>query len=210
VDPIDLASYAGLGAVTLLTANLLIGLLMAVKYNPVRSWPHRRISTFQLHNWTAYMALAVAGVHPVILLFSSRVHFHVLDLLYPIHSPKQPGINTLGAVALYMLVIVVGTSFFRRRIGRVWWKRLHFTAYAMAPVFFLHGILTDPELGDSPFHLDPLDGEKAYIEACLLAVAIAVIIRVRWQMRQPPARVHRPKTARAVRRRGHAGLGSQW
>ena len=60
---IDLASYAGLVAMTLLTLNVVLGLLMAVKYNPVREWPHRRISTFQLHNWTAYTALAVACVH---------------------------------------------------------------------------------------------------------------------------------------------------
>ncbi len=35
---IELSSYAGLTAMTLLTFNILIGLLMSVKYNPVRRW----------------------------------------------------------------------------------------------------------------------------------------------------------------------------
>lgn len=207
---IDLASYAGLAAMTLLTVNLMLGLLMAVKYNPVREWPHRRISTFQLHNWTAYTALAVACVHPVILLFSDKVHFRVLDLVYPLHSPKQPTVNTLGAIALYALLFVVVTSYFRRRVGRVWWKRLHYTAYAMAPVFYIHGILTDPELGATPFHLDPLDGEKLYVEMCLLLVSLAIALRLRRHFRRPPPRVHRQKQQRAPKRPHHRSLGSTW
>lgn len=207
---IDLASYAGLAAMTLLTVNLMLGILMAVKYNPVREWPHRRISTFQLHNWTAYTALAVACIHPVILLFSDKVHFRVLDLMYPLHSPKQPTINTLGAIALYALIFVVVTSYFRRRVGRVWWKRLHYTAYAMAPVFYIHGMLTDPELGDTPFHLDPLDGEKLYVELCLLLVSLAIAIRLRRHFRQPPPRVHRQKQQRSPKRPHHRSLGGTW
>jgi methionine sulfoxide reductase heme-binding subunit len=210
MSAIDLASYAGLAAMTLLTVNLLIGMLMAVKYNPVREWPHRRINTFQLHNWTAYTALAVACLHPVILLFSSKVHFRLLDILYPLDSPKQPTVNTLGAIALYLLIFVVATSYLRRRMSRTWWKRLHYTAYAMAPVFYIHGILTDPDLGDTPFHLDPFDGEKLYIEFCLLLVTIAVVIRLRRHFRGPPPRIHRPKQPRPVRRRRHAALGSKW
>jgi DMSO/TMAO reductase YedYZ heme-binding membrane subunit len=207
---IDLASYAGLAAMTLLTVNLMLGILMAVKYNPVREWPHRRISTFQLHNWTAYTALAVACVHPVILLFSDKVHFRILDLIYPLHSPKQPTINTLGAIALHALIFVVATSYFRRRVGRIWWKRLHYTAYAMAPVFYIHGILTDPELGDTPFHLDPLDGEKLYVELCLLFVSVAIVFRLRRHFRQPAPRMHRPKQPRPTRRPHHRSLGSTW
>jgi len=45
---IELSSYAGLAAMTLLTFNILIGLVMSVKYNPVRNWPHRRINTFKI------------------------------------------------------------------------------------------------------------------------------------------------------------------
>jgi len=207
---IDLASYAGLAAMTLLTLNLLIGLLMSVKYNPVREWPHRRINTFQLHNWTAYTALAVACLHPVILLASDKVHFRVIDIVYPLNGPKQPGINTLGAIALYALIFVVITSYFRRQLGRTWWKRLHFTAYAVAVVFYIHGILTDPELGDAPFHVDVLDGEKLYVEICMLLVLGAAMTRLVRHFRQPAPRVHRPKMDRPTRRWRGAPLGSKW
>ena len=191
MSAIDLSSYFGLAAMTLLTLNILIGLVMSVKYNPVRNWPHRRINTFKIHNWTAYIALTIAAIHPVIILFSSTAKFSLVDILYPVNAPRQPWINVLGALALYTLAFVVLTSYFRRELGRKKWKTLHFTAYATAALFYAHGILTDPNLKDSP--IDFLDGEKVYVELCMLVVIAAATLRIRWQLRQPPARVHRPK-----------------
>ena len=188
---IDLSSYFGLAAMTLLTLNILIGLIMSVKYNPVRNWPHRRINTFKIHNWTAYIALTIAAIHPVIILFSSTAKFTLVHILYPVNAPRQPWINVLGALALYTLAFVVLTSYFRRELGRKKWKTLHFTAYGTAALFYAHGILTDPNLKDSP--IDFLDGEKVYVELCMLVVIVAATLRIRWQLRQPPARVHRPK-----------------
>lgn len=202
---LDLSSYAGLTAMTLLTFNILIGLVMSVKYNPVRSWPHRRINTFKIHNWTAYIALTVAVIHPVIILFSSTAKFGLIDIVYPVNAPKQPWINVLGALALYTLAFVVVTSYFRRGLGRKTWKSLHFTAYGTAALFYVHGILTDPNLKDQP--IDFLDGEKVYVELCLLIVIAAVILRIRWQLRQPAPRVHRPKQPRPSGRNLTSGIG---
>jgi len=200
---IELSSYFGLAAMTLLTLNILIGLVMSVKHNPVRDWPHRRINTFKIHNWTAYIALSVAIVHPVIILFSSTAKFTLIDILYPVNAPKQPWINVLGALALYSLAFVVVTSYFRRELGRKIWKSLHFTAYGTAALFYVHGILTDPNLKDNP--IDFLDGEKVYVELCMLLVIVAITMRIRWQMKQPPARVHRPKAREAGSGKREAG-----
>ena len=63
-------------------------------------------------------------------------------------------------------------------LGRKLWKGLHYTAYVAAAFFFLHGILTDPELKSRP--TDFLDAEKLFIEGCLLVVLVAVAWRVRY------------------------------
>ena len=196
MDPIELSNYAGLGAIGLLTANILIGLLMATKYNPVRSWPHRRINTVLIHNYTGYAALALVLVHPALLLLPNRVDFRVIDLFYPMHAPKQPWINTTGAAAAYLLVVVVATSWLRFRMGRTWWKRVHFATYALFPLYAVHAILTDPALKDR--RIDYLDGEKVYVELCVLAVTLAIGARIRWQRRQPAPRVHREKERRVA------------
>lgn len=193
MDPIELSNDAGLGAIGLLTANILLGLLITTHYSPVRHWPHRRINTVKIHNVVGWLALALSLVHPALLLLPSRVQFGVIDLFYPLDAPKQPWINTAGAVAVYCLILVLVTSYFRFRIGRRWWKRLHFATYLLFPLYAVHSILTDPALRDRS--IDYLDGEKVYVELCVLGVALAIAARMEWQRRRPPPRVHRRRAA---------------
>jgi predicted ferric reductase len=182
MSAIDLSSYIGLAALLLLTSNILLGLLISVRYSPLKNWPHRKINIFGVHNWTGYTALCVAALHAVVLLFSRTAGFRWTDILWPLHSPTQPLVNTFGAAALYCLIVVIVTSYFRVALGRRTWKALHYTAYASAGLFFAHGILTDPELrGRAP---DFLDGEKLLVEGCLLVVLLAVGLRVRHAMKK--------------------------
>ena len=73
----DLTTYLGLAAVYLLSFNVLLGLLMGARYNTWKRWPHRRINILKLHNWTAYVGLAL----PVPLLFLDKPHFRLFDVL---------------------------------------------------------------------------------------------------------------------------------
>lgn len=168
-----------MAAIGLLTANILLGLLLARHYNPVRHWPHRRINTVKIHNVTGWTALVVSLIHPVLLLLPSRVQFAVLDLFYPVNAPKQPWINTLGALAVYLLIVVLVTSYYRFDLGRRRWKMLHFTTYALFPLYAIHSIFTDPALRDRS--IDYLDGEKVYVELCVLAVVLAIGARWKWR-----------------------------
>ena len=153
ISILDLSNDAGLCAIGLLTLNILLGLLLSVKYNPVRRWPHRRINTVRLHNWTRYTALAVSFLHPVILLFDTTAKFGIMDLVWPLQAPKQPYVNTLGALAFWLLLFVITTSILwqeRRALSRRAWKRLHLLTYVVFPLYALHGLLTDPALKDQP------------------------------------------------------------
>ena len=167
----------GLVAAGMFTAQILLGLLLSVGYNPLREWPRRRVKLFTLHNWLGYIALATACTHPLILLFSSTAGFRLFDVFVPLWSPTQPFENSLGAAALYLAAFVILTSYFRRAFGHRRWKQLHYTSYAAAAVFYLHGTLADPLLQNRP--VDFIDGEKVYVEACALLVVLATAWRVR-------------------------------
>ena len=121
---VELSSDAGLVAMVLLTANILLGLVLSARYNTLRSWPHRRLPVFDIHNWTAYIALAMIVLHPVLLLSSGSAHFRVIDVLFPVNSPHQTLYNNLGAMAFYCVLFVVVTSYF----ARVWAAALEKTA----------------------------------------------------------------------------------
>jgi len=177
ITVLDLSAYVGLAAVGAVTLNLILGVLLAFRYSPYRSWPHRRFNYFRFHNWSGYIALALSLVHPAILLLNKQPRFRLLDLAYPVHSRSQPLENTVGAVALYLLAFVVVTSYLRLRMSRHLWKSFHFTIYVAAAALFFHSLLTEPALKGDP--IDWLDGGKLFVECCF--VLIAVLSFFRWR-----------------------------
>ncbi len=176
---LDLCSYLGLGAVGFTAANLLLGMLLSLRYSPIRLWPHRRLNLFALHRSTAYGAVALVLAHPAVLLFLSSPRFRLIDVLWPVHSYLQPKLNLAGAAALYLLVLVLVTSLLRAHMARPLWRSLHLLVYPAAMLLFLHSVLTDPNLRDG--HPDLLDGGKIFVEACVLIASIAVALRTRFR-----------------------------
>ena len=174
---LDLSAYVGLVAVGAATANMLLGILMAFRYSPVRSWPHCKFNYFRLHNWCGYIALGAAITHPLLLLLNKKPKFTLTDLVYPVHSPIQPMENTVGAVALYLVAVVVITSYFRIRLGRRLWKAFHFAIYFAAGALFFHSLLTAPDLTST--RVDWLDGGKLFVEFCVIVIAAAGFLRWR-------------------------------
>src|SRR4051812_17664894 len=181
MSAVEFSGTVALGAVGLLTLNLLLGLLLSVGYNPRRQWPRRALKLFTLHNWTAYVAFAAVVIHAGALLFSTDPPFRIVDVLVPIESPVQPFSNNLGAIGFYLVTIVVMTSLrpVRTALGRHWWKPIHFTTYAAALVFFTHGIIADPLLKNRP--VDLVDAEKVYVELCAIAVLAATFFRIKYR-----------------------------
>jgi predicted ferric reductase len=179
---LDLSADIGLVAVGLATLNLLIGSLIAMRYSPWRYWPHHRFNIFRIHNWTGYLLLVTCVAHPIMLLFSSTAGFRIGDIVYPVYSPSQPVENTIGAMAIYCLAIVVVTSYFRLRLGRRLWKSFHFVVYAAAVALFWHSIFTDPNLKHS--RVDPFDAEKLFVEICLVAVVVFGVLHWRYGIKK--------------------------
>lgn len=182
MSALDLSSDAGIVAIIVLTVQILLGLLMGVKYNPWRRWPHRRINYYRIHNWLGYSGLVLALLHVVLLLASRDAKFRVVDVLYPIVGPKQPVINLLGALALYVLIVIVVTSYYRAAIGHDRWRIIHYGTYLTATLFFIHGVWSDPTLKDQA--IDYLDAEKVWIELCFVVVIVASYFRWRHAIRR--------------------------
>lgn len=179
VTLLDLCAYLGLAAVGAIAVNLMLGGLISLRYSPTRRWPHRHVNLFALHRWTAYLAVVLMLSHPAVLLFVHKPHFGWFDVLVPVGSPLQPVVNTLGAVALYLIVLVVVTSLLRHRMSRRVWRNLHFLVYPAAVLLLIHSVLADPELKTG--HPDFLDGGKVYLYGVAVLLVGAGVVR--WRMR---------------------------
>jgi predicted ferric reductase len=174
---LDVCAYLGLAAVATATVNMVLGLLIALRYSPVRLWPHRRINIFRVHEWTAYLVFLLILLHPAVLLLRGSTHFAWRDVLLPIHSPVQPVLNSLGAAAFYGLLIVIVTSIFRLRMARPVWKKLHFLVFPAFVLMFIHSILSDPQLSNGKVNW--LDGGKIFVDICCAIALLTSAVRLR-------------------------------
>ncbi len=90
--------------------------------------------------------------------------------------------NVLGALSLYLLFVIVVTSYVRRKMGRRTWKAVHYASYACAALFVVHGAFLDPKLLDRPVNF--FDPEKASILLCAVAIAWGTSMRVQVALRR--------------------------
>jgi sulfoxide reductase heme-binding subunit YedZ len=143
----------------------------------------KRISIYRWHNFTAYIALTLAIVHPLLLLFDPSTKFHFVDLFYLVNAPTQKLIVALGTVAFFafLFVIITTQKAVRKRLGFRTWKNIHLISYGTALLFIFNGLLIDPELKDRS--VDLLDGEKLISVFCLLLLLSATIFRVRFSLK---------------------------
>lgn len=186
---IDLSAVIGLMAMVALTINILFGMLLSTPYKTFELWKNlpeklRRYSIKDLHNTTAYIALLLVLIHPLLLLLDSGTHFSFVDIIYPAKAPHQRLIVALGTVSmLAVFVLLISTQkIIKKNISFRLWKNIHLIAYGTALLFFVHGIAMDPLLKDRD--VDYFDGEKFLVEGCLLIVIVAAITRYRYHLRQ--------------------------
>ena len=172
----DITAYLGLAAIGLLSLNVVLGILVSIQFKPEKYWPYKKIPFFDLHNWTGYVALFVALIHPASLLLSASTKFRLFDILLPYKAPYQALENSIGALALYGLIFVVMTAYLRNRFSFRFWKKLHYVSYAVFIFVFYHGVFTDPSLKDLP--IDYLDGGKVFTEGAFLLVSAMIAWRI--------------------------------
>ncbi len=190
VSPLDVSSTVGLGALVALSTNVWLGVFVRAKTRIPARWQSRlprALSLFKLHKWTGYSFAALVLLHVALIPFDPTSGFRWFDVFLPAWTPHQPVVSTLGAASLYLLGVVVVSSYFQRRIGYRSWRKLHYLTVVGVPLVLVHGLLTDPLLKDRP--VDFLDAEKVLVEACMLAVVLAAVTRLRRPTRVFPALV---------------------
>jgi sulfoxide reductase heme-binding subunit YedZ len=186
MDLTDASSVTGLFAMIVLTINVLLGMLIATAYKASQLWkklPQRlkKINISRLHNQTAYLALVLVLLHPLLLTFDPGTKFKLVTILFPKDAPHQKTFVVLGTIAFYAVLIVIITSrkSVKKKISFRLWKNVHLISYATAMLFMVHGLMMDPELKDRP--VDWRDGEKLLCLACALVLLTATVIRLRYQ-----------------------------
>lgn len=132
-----LSRAAGFTAYLLLFVSVALGIAIGTR---LADRIAKRSVIFDLHRFTAVMALAFSLSHVYILLLDGFFNFNVWELSLPFLSPYRAWQTTVGVFTLYALGLLILSFYVRRFIGYRAWRAIHFVTFAMFAAATLHGI----------------------------------------------------------------------
>lgn len=165
METIELSGIIGLVAMACLAANFIVGFFI---------WSASTIKlpyglTFLgLHKLTGYAAAIAILVHVVLIPLDPKSEFTWSDLLLPLWTKHQPYANAFGALAVYLIAVVVVSSYYKDKVKLSFWRTLHYISYFAAVPLIIHSVWTDPKLEDRP--IDWFDAEKLFVLLCCVII----------------------------------------
>jgi sulfoxide reductase heme-binding subunit YedZ len=158
---------SGIVALILLTGSVVLGIITR-SGRPLPGLP--RFSISLLHRNIALLAAIFLVLHVGSLMLDSYAKLSVTDIVVPFVGAYRPFWQGLGTVALDLLIAIVVTSLFRKRLGVRLFKAVHWLTYAMWPIALIHAIGNGTN-GTSAWFL-------LLSAVCAITVAAAAIWRV--------------------------------
>jgi DMSO/TMAO reductase YedYZ heme-binding membrane subunit len=171
-----LLSYSGVFALVALTAAVAAGL---VATDRLVITPAGRVTCQAVHRALSLAAVGFLASHVLLEILAHRSR--AVDAVVPFLASGRTFYLGLGTVASDLIVLIALTGVMRGRFVARWtraWRGVHVTAYLCWPLAILHGLLS----GRSA---------KPYVDwsygACVVAVAVALVVRVVATPRRRPA-----------------------
>jgi len=157
------------GVISLLLLTVVVVLGIGTRAGrPVFGLPRFAVSL--VHRDASLIATVLIAVHVTTLLADPFAQLKLVDILVPFDGAYRPAWVGLGTTALDLLLAIVVTSLLRRRLGARTFRVVHWLAYAMWPVAWLHGIGSGTDRGSS------------WYLALAVAAAAAVVAAVAWRL----------------------------
>lgn len=133
------------GAYVSLTISILCGALRSIARQT-----HERLSWIvdELHQFLALLAATLVLGHLLSLLFDPYLPFSLQNLLLPLNEPYRPFAVILGVLALYTMVALLLTSWFRVFMPYAFWRALHYLSFVTFVLVTAHGLLAGSDANE--------------------------------------------------------------
>ena len=122
----------------LLWGSMMLGL--AITNRMARLWPGGPVA-FELHQHMSLLALGAILFHALILLGDPYIDYSLGEVLTPFRALgyREAWVG-LGQLGVYMLAIVVGSFYVRKRLGNAAWRAIHFLSFTTFILALFHGL----------------------------------------------------------------------
>ncbi len=141
-----LSRVSALAAYILLFVTIFIGVGLKARYldRILERW-----RAYDLHQFTALLAVGLIFLHIFSLLGDSYFNYTVTQLLVPGASPYRAGWITWGIFGFYALLVVTISGYFRSRMKDGLWKGLHIASFVMFGAIFIHSIMAGTDTSEA-------------------------------------------------------------
>lgn len=136
----DIARAGGFTAYILLTLAVVVGLALSTKLQSPSRWP--RLINSELHNFLTLLSTVFLVIHVLAVWLDPFTHFGWNEVLIPFASYYRPIWMAFGIVALYLGIAIGISTLLRKRIGYIWWRRLHVLTLVIFLLTTIHGFFT--------------------------------------------------------------------
>lgn len=140
-----LTRMTAISAYIVLTLSALLGMLRGVARG---SGEHLSWITDELHQVLATIFGGLVLLHLVTLYFHTFIPFTLVNFLVPGNQPYRPLAVNLGVLGLYGLMLVLVSSWIRRRLSYRVWRRLHYVSFVTFVLVTLHGLFAGSDAGE--------------------------------------------------------------
>ena len=180
---------AGIGAYVALFLSVAWGLVSTTGVVTTRV---SKPASNHFHAVIASTGLALLGVHMTLLVVDAFMPFGVPGVLLPMHTTYRPIATALGVLAMYASVVVVTTSWVRKRMPTATWRAIHLLAVPTFILAMLHGVFAGTDT-TRPWMLGLYGGTAVVTLFLVLVRALTVGYR---PPRPEPAPRRNPDTVR--------------
>jgi methionine sulfoxide reductase heme-binding subunit len=105
-----------------------------------------RLRSLNFHCWISLQALLFALIHGITLLFHKFIPFGWKDVFIPFHSNYEPLLVGLGTISLYLMIILITTSYVRKYISQKLWRSIHFLNITLYTFSIIHAFYLGTDL----------------------------------------------------------------
>src|SRR5207245_6059482 len=99
-----------------------------------------------LHDWSPWLIIPLVLTHVVALILDATARIGVLDVFVPFVTSYGRLAIGLGTISFDLLVVVLVTTWLRRRMSLAAWQLFHRLSYLGFVALFLHAILSGTDL----------------------------------------------------------------
>ncbi|UKS24352.1 ferric reductase-like transmembrane domain-containing protein [Paenibacillus sp. HWE-109] len=120
--------------------SLFVGMAIGISYSlPYWKGP-KKAQLLRWHTYANYTGTLLALAHTILLVIDAFMPFEWKEILIPFTAKQSTGLNGMGTIAVYGLLLLILTTDLRNKLRRKLWLAFHMLSYPIFLLALLHGL----------------------------------------------------------------------